>query len=301
MHTLLRRIAPAAAALALAVSAHAQDITPEEFESRLGYRSGRIELGDGLATLEVPSTFRFIPPEGARRLLEDAWGNPPGAGDGVLGMLVPASVSPLADEGWGVVITFDEDGWVNDQDAATIDYTKLLGEMQEQASSDNAARRRQGYEPVRLVGWAEPPSYNAQTHKLYWAKELAFGEGDKETRTLNYNVRVLGRRGVLVLNAVAGMNQLQAVRGDMGNVLGFVEFNEGHRYTDYLPGTDRAAAYGVAGLIAGGVAAKAGFFKVLLAGLLAAKKLLVVAAVAVAGFVRRLLGGKSEPKPGSTV
>ena len=31
---------------------------------------------------------------------------------------------------------------------------------------------------------------------LYWAKELLFGEAH---RTLNCNVRVLGRRGVLVL------------------------------------------------------------------------------------------------------
>src|SRR2546426_2131137 len=34
--------------------------------------------------------------------------------------------------------------------------------------------------------------------------------------------------------------------------------NEGHRYADFVPGTDKVAEYGIAALIAGGVAAKAG-------------------------------------------
>jgi uncharacterized membrane-anchored protein len=69
-----------------------------------------------------------------------------------------------------------------------------------------------------------------------------------------------------------------------------VEFNEGHRYADYLPGKDKAAAYGIAGLIVGVTAAKAGFFKVLLVGLLAFKKGLILAAVGVAGALKRLFG-----------
>ena len=55
-----------------------------------------------------------------------------------------------------------------------------------------------------------PPSYDAAAHKLYWAKELMFGT-DMD-HTLNYNIRVLGRRGVLVLNAVAEMKQLAVIR-----------------------------------------------------------------------------------------
>jgi uncharacterized membrane-anchored protein len=35
---------------------------------------------------------------------------------------------------------------------------------------------------VTLGGWAEPPSYDKATHKMYWAKELAFGTGE---HTLN--------------------------------------------------------------------------------------------------------------------
>jgi uncharacterized membrane-anchored protein len=71
---------------------------------------------------------------------------------------------------------------------------------------------------------------------------------------LNYNVRALGRRGVVVLNAVAGMEQLATVQTGMQSVLTFVDFTEGHRCADFVPSADRVAAYGIAGLIAGKVA-----------------------------------------------
>src|SRR5207247_2241570 len=108
---------------------------------------------------------------------------------------------------------------------------------------------------------------------LYWAKELAFGDSE---HTLNYNIRILGRRGVLVLNAVADMKQLASIRRETRALLPAVEFEQGHRYSDFLPGKDRAAAYGITGLIVGATAAKAGFFKAFWVALLAFKKFLVV-------------------------
>lgn len=260
--------------------------TREEFEAKLGYQTGTISLPGGLATVRLPESFRFIGAEGSRRLLTDAWGNPPGAAEGVLGMLVPAGISPLEEEGWGIVITFDEDGYVNDDDAASIDYNKMLKEMQESAAETNKEREKQGFETVTLIGWAEPPSYDAAAHKLYWAKELAFGDSD--AHTLNYNIRILGRRGVLVLNAVANMNQLPTIRSQTREILAAVDFNEGHRYADYLPGTDKAATYGVAGLIAGATAAKAGLFKAMLAGILAFKKAIVVGVLALFAMLKKV-------------
>jgi Uncharacterized membrane-anchored protein conserved in bacteria len=285
--------------LLMGVALGAQDaggagMTAEEFESKLGYQTGTITLPGSIATIQVPDSFRFLGAEGSKRLLTQGWGNPPSAAEGVVGMLVPSKVSPVGPGGWGIVMTFDEDGFVDDNDAAHINYTKLLNEMQEQSRETNAARQKQGFEPVQLVGWAEPPSYDAAAHKLYWAKELAFGHNP--THTLNYNIRILGRRGVLVLNAVADMDQLATIRAQSRTVLTAINFNEGHRYTDYLPGTDKAAAYGVAGLIVGATAAKAGFFKALLVGLLAFKKLIVVAAAGLVAALRRLFGASKEPE-----
>jgi len=272
--------------------------TQEEFESKLGYRTGTIVVGKGLATLHLPTSFRFIGPEGSRRLLTEAWGNPPASAEGVLGMLIPAAVSPLTREGWGIVVSYEEEGYVNDADAASIDYSKLLKQMQDSTAAVNAERQKQGFEPVTVVGWAEPPFYDPAAHKLFWAKELAFGSSSNHT--LNYNIRVLGRRGVLVLNAVAEMDQLASIHHETSNVLAAVDFNEGHRYTDYLPGTDKAAAYGITGLIIGATAAKAGFFKLLFAGLLAFKKVVIVAFVALVGAIKRLLGRESKQAEAET-
>ena len=187
--------------VALAQDSQGVRITAEEFEAKLGYQTGVVTLQGGIATINVPQSFRFIGPEGSRRLLTDAWRNPPAAAEGVLGMLIPAAISPLTDAGWGIVMSYDEDGYVNDKDAAGINYDKLLKDMQEGAAAANEKRKNQGFEPVRLVGWAEPPSYDSATHKMYWAKDLMFGSGTDHT--LNYSIRILGRRGVLVLNAVA--------------------------------------------------------------------------------------------------
>ena len=96
-----------------------------------------------------------------------------------------------------------------------------------------------------------------------------------------------------MLNGVSSMSQLSAIRTEARSILPAIEFNDGHRYADYLPGTDKAAAYGIAGLIAGATAAKAGFFKLLWVGILAFKKAIFVGLVALGAAIKRLFGGKS--------
>jgi len=250
-----------------------------------------VQLSGGMATITLPKSFRFLGEQDSRKLLV-AWGNPPEAGEGVLGMLVPSDSSPLSEDGWAIVVTYDEDGYVNDEDAKTLNYDKVLSQMQEETVENNEARQKEGFEPITLVGWAEPPHYDAQSHKLYWAKELKFGSSTNHT--LNYSIRILGRRGVLVLNAVSSIGQLATVKKGTPDVLAAVEFNDGHRYADYLPGTDKAAAYGIGGLILGATAAKAGFFKLIWVALLASKKLIFAGLVAAGAAIKKLLSGRNQ-------
>lgn len=297
-------VLPALALFVPCASARAQDAADsaayrayadsmEKIAAGLTWQTGRVVLEDSIATLNVPQGFRYLDPKQTAWVLEDAWGNPDGSG--TLGMIFPNGVSPTADESWGVVITFDEDGYVKDDDAATIDFAKLLREMQADTRKSNEERAKAGYESIELVGWAAPPRYDSLTNKLYWAKELKFG--DAEENTLNYNIRVLGRRGVLVLNAVGSMAMLAPIDSSMRDVLAFVEFNPGHRYADFDPKVDEVAAYGIGALVAGKLAAKAGLFKVLLGALVAGKKFLVIALVAVAAFLKRLFTRKPTPNP----
>ena len=249
----------------------------------LTYRKGDTVLGDGLAKISVPAEFRYLDGKDTETLLTKLWGNPKGSG--TLGALVPADFDPLGGESWLVVITFDEDGFVKDDEAAKIDYTKMLADMQESTREASKEREKEGYGSVELVGWAKPPRYDAASHKLYWAKELKFG-GEK-SNTLNYNIRMLGRHGVLVLNAVAGMAQLPQVEKASPALLAMVNFEEGHRYADFNASTDKVATYGLAALVAGGLAAKAGFFKLLWVGILAFKKFIIIGALALAGYAKK--------------
>ena len=255
-----------------------------EFESQLDFRRGHIELPGGIASLDVPENFRYLPPEQADRILVEAWGNPPGTK--TLGMLFPSDVSPLAAGGWGVVITYRDEGHVDDSDAAGIDYDDLMKQMKEDAETDNKERAKEGYEPAMLVGWATKPRYDAASHKLYWARELSFPSADEHT--LNYDIRVLGREGVLSFNAVADMSRLADIEGSMKEVMSFADFRTGQRYADYKPSSDRTAAYGIGALVAGKVAAKAGLFKLLFAALVAGKKFVLLALAGVAGVVAKL-------------
>jgi uncharacterized membrane-anchored protein len=271
-------------------------MTNEEFESQLKYQHGTISLGNGIATLNVPDNFRYLDSDQADKILVEAWGNPPG--HKTLGMLFPADVSPLADDGWGVVITYSEEGYVKDDDAESIDYNEMITEMKKDDREENEERKKQGYQPVELVGWAAPPHYDKTTHKLYWARELRFG--DAMQNTLNYDIRVLGRQGVLSFNAVASMQQLPMIQDRMQEVLGFAQFTAGNQYTDFNPSVDKIAAYGIGALIAGKIALKVGFFKLLLGGLLALKKFIIIGLAALAALLRKLFGRKRDVESGET-
>ncbi|WP_229684642.1 DUF2167 domain-containing protein [Deinococcus roseus] len=259
---------------------------PVKFEQGLHYQHGQVSLLDQKVNLQIPADLRYLDAADAQKLLEEGWGNP--TDTEVLGMLIPANTSPMSKTGWGVVITYQEDGHISDKDARRINYKNLLTDMQREVSSNNKARQDAGYPTIELIGWATMPKYDDLTHKMYWAKELSFG-GDIN-HTLNYDVRVLGRTGVLNLNAVADMSQLDQIRDALPGMLEGVAFTPGNRYEDFQAGKDKLAEYGLAALVAGGLgaaAAKTGFLTVIL---LLLKKFFVVVIAALVGLFRLFTG-----------
>jgi uncharacterized membrane-anchored protein len=278
--------------VAQAQDAAAPKMDKQAFLDSLHFQQGAVALPGKIATLQLPANFRYLPPEDAARLLA-AWGNPPDAS--TLGMIVPAEPSVMSQGGWAVVVTYDKDGHIKDDDADSINYDKLLKEMQESIAEGNAERKKQGYAGMQLRGWAERPSYDKASHKMYWAKQIRFDDSQQDT--LNYNVRVLGREGVLVLNAVADAGQIEQIKTDMRTVTGFTEFTAGNRYADFDSKTDKVAEYGLAALVAGGVAAKLGLFGKLFALLLAFKKIIFVAVAALGATVFKRFKGKQDDAP----
>lgn len=274
-------IAVAVAALAICAPAFGAGPTPREkaIARSLVYRTGTLTIRD--ARIALPKGYRYLNAHDAQRALTDLYGNPHDSD--VLAVIYP----PRADVFYNhyfVVVTYDGDGHISDKDAAGIDYDKMLRSMQKSTEKRNAERAKEGYQAITLVGWADRPHYDAATHKLYWAKDLSFA-GDRED-TLNYDVRTLGREGMLSLDAVAGMSDLALVRNGMRKVLAVSQFTDGRRYQDFHKG-DRVSKFTVAAVVAGGAyaVAKTG----LLALLIAKLKFLAIGVVGLVGALRKKL------------
>ncbi len=223
----------------------------------LDRRTGVIKLSTAETVLNVPEQYYYLGPEDAEKVLVDVWGNMPGIGTRTLGMLMPAGLTPFDDDSWAVTIEYSAEGYVSDEDAADIDYAELLEDMKDDTRAGNDERIRQGYDPVTLIGWASEPYYDQNNHKLYWAKELQFG--DSETHTLNYDIRVLGRKGYLEMSFIANMSQKPEIDAQIEDVLQVASFDDGYQYTDFNPDVDEVAAYGLGALIAGKALSKLGF------------------------------------------
>jgi uncharacterized membrane-anchored protein len=258
-----------AAVVADTSAAEAQN--KSELLRSLHFQKGSVSIGDSLASIALSDKFVYLDSEDAKTFLTKIWENPPAVAARTLGMLLPTDANPLSAEGWGIIISYDKSGYVSDEDAEKINYTELLRDMQEATRQVSAERAKEGYAPFELIGWARQPYYDKSEKKLYWAKRLKFGDAAEET--LNYEIRILGRRGVLNLNVVAEMSALAQIDRAAPNILSMVSFKQGNLYSEFNPSIDEAAAYGLAGLIAGGLLTKAGFFKGLMALVLASKKL----------------------------
>ena len=258
-----------------------------EFDASLNRQTGVINLPGNKIQLDVPDGFYYLSPQDTKRVLEEAWGNP--EGELTLGMLFPVQYSPFDYASWGVTLEYIEEGYIEDDDADDINYDELLVDMKKDTAEASLARQEIGYEAIELIGWAAQPYYDQATHKLYWAKEIKFG--DAEQNTLNYNVRVLGRQGMLLMNFIASMDQLPEIEASRDEVLALAEFRSGHTYDDFNPDIDEYAAYGLGGVIAGKALAKTGAIAALLIFL---KKFWFVLLLPFIWLYKRVTGKKSE-------
>ena len=256
----------------------------------LQYQSGVISLADGKVKLTLPPEFQYLDPANARKVLVDIFGNPPQAGS-TDGMIVPKGINFIAGGGWTAVLQWKGDGYVKDDDFAKINFNEMLDDLKKAYKADSDERVRGGYGKMELATWAQQPHYDRTTHKLYYAKLFDVGGSEQQ---LNYDIRVLGRHGHLELSIMSSQSEMHDIEAKAPAILGMVDFTEGNRYADYKPGTDKVAAYGIAGLIAGGVLAKAGFFKLIWVGILAAKKFVIIAVVAIGAWIKRLLGARKQ-------
>ncbi len=231
----------------------------EKVEKSMVYQTGVIKLEAGNASLNVPKGFKFIDAKQAQYVLHDLWGNPEDAS--IQGAIVPENTGITYSDCWLFTISFDPMGFVKDDDAKDVNYEELLTEMKTDISAQSVEREKAGYGTMQLVGWASKPFYDEKLKVLHWAKELKFNKDS--INTLNYDLRVLGRKGVYVLSAVGSIKQLPEIKKSISNVLTSIQYNEGEKYANFDSSTDSVAAWTIGGLVAGKVLAKVGFFAII--------------------------------------
>ena len=143
---------------------------------------------------------------------------------------------------------------------------------------------------MNIVGWAAKPHYDKERKLLYWAKE--FTVGGAEENTLNYDIRVLGRKGVLTLQAVSTMSQFESVDKNIDNILAMVSFNKGNQYGDFDSNVDEVAAWTIGGLVAGKLLAKVGILALILKNI----KLVILGIAALGGGIWKFVSGRRKRK-----
>jgi uncharacterized membrane-anchored protein len=269
----------AALGLCLSLAAHAADAPAEDpawTEAKAAAKEGPADIAiAGQATLHLPAGRVFIPQPQAGKLLT-AMGNP-GTHNELSGLIFPKGEGE-----WFATLRYIASGYVKDGDAKEWKADELLSSFKEGTEASNEERKKMGVPALEIIGWAEPPAYEAGAHRLVWAmSSKEKGAPDNANLGVNYNTYALGREGYMSLNFVTGLKDLPAQKPDAKALLGALEFDKGKRYEDFDSSTDHVAEYGLAALVVGVGAKKLGLLAVIFAF---AAKFAKIIFLAVVGF-----------------
>lgn len=187
---------------------------------------------------------------------------------------------------WFGVFRYEDTGHIPDDEK--IDAGSVLTTIRTSTEEANKLRAARGWGSIHVVGWRYAPFYDPATKRLDWAID---GRSDAG-QVVNYNTRILGRTGVTSALLIVDPSQLAQSVAEFKTAVAGYQYLPDQNYQAFKPG-DHVAEYGLAALIAGGgaaVAAKTGFWKVLLASLAAAWKLVAAAVLAAFAAIGKLVG-----------
>ncbi|HEV2992489.1 MAG TPA: DUF2167 domain-containing protein [Candidatus Angelobacter sp.] len=237
---------------------------------QLGPGTGK--LGD-IAEINIPEGYRFTGRQGALTVMQLTH-NP--ASGHELGVMIPNNGS------WFMIFEFENTGYVKDDDKNNLNADSILESIKNGTEHANEKRKANGWKAFHVTGWQTTPFYDPETHNLTWAI-LGKGDDPTDTGSVNHSIRVLGRRGTMNVDLVVEPAEYSSSKPEFNSLISGLSFSQGNRYADFRAG-DKVAEYGLAALIAGGAGAV-----LLKTGLLAKFwKLIVVAIVAIGGFIKKI-------------
>ena len=253
-----------------------------------------IDLGHELE-LDLPEPYGYLPNPDATKFMEKM-GNL--HNETLIGVIVPKG-----DAEWLIVLRFVDDGYIKDDES--LDADEILKSIKEGTEEGNKERVERGFKAMHVDGWLEQPRYDKAKHQLIWAIDAH----TDDAKTVNYNTRILGRRGYISVNLITEPEALSVDRPNAGTILDATHFKRGARYEDFDSKKDKVAEYGLAGLVLAGaglgalklvkLGLLAKFSKVIIGLLIAGKKVVVGAIVALVAGIKALFnrGKKDQQRP----
>ena len=111
---------------------------------------------------------------------------------------------------------------------------------------------QKGLPTLTTVGWRQKPQLNQDAHTVWWSINGVDSDGGKVVNSVALKLGRYGFERIVWISDATNMSD----RNDLLLAVNSHQFDNGARYTDYVAGTDRAAMYGVAGLVAGALGVK---------------------------------------------
>lgn len=244
------------------------------------------------ADFALPADAAFVPAPAAIRYLR-ALGNVVDE-KSLVGLIVPEADG----QHWLALLTYEKGGYVRDDDAKHWDPDGILKSLRDGTEQANASRKERGLPEVEVAGWAEPPAYDANTHRLVWSAIVrSKGQSDATQDDVNYRTLALGRDGYLSLTMVSQLSALAANKPTANALLADIAYRDGKRYADFNASTDHIAEYGLAALIAGVAVKKLGLFAIIAAFAVKFFKVGLIALLAFSTKIKRLFTRKPKAAP----
>ncbi|MEW9698221.1 DUF2167 domain-containing protein [Paenibacillus sp. SI8] len=240
-----------------------------------------------VATVDLDPSLLFLNAEDTMKMSRDNNEKPRG---NELGSIFPKDEN----EYWTVIFRYEETGYIKDAEKEKIDAKAILKSYKE--GTEKANKERPEGARVHVTGWDVEPFYDKNTHNLTWSM---LAEGDNKEQLVNYNVRLLTRKGYISAILISDPKSREADKKKLTElILPKLAVKAGEKYEDFNASTDKISEYGLAGLILGGaglvVAKKVGLIATIL---LFGKKfflLVLVALGAVGTFIKKLFRRKER-------
>ncbi|MEK8130556.1 DUF2167 domain-containing protein [Paenibacillus filicis] len=213
-----------------------------------------------IATLDLDPSLLFLDAANTMKMNKENGDAPSGREIG--------SVYPMDEnQTWSVIFEYEESGYIKDEEKKKIDAKGILKSYKK--GTEEANKDKQPGERLYVTGWDVEPFYDDKTHNLTWSM---LAEDDNKDQLLNYNVRLLTRKGYVSAILISDPEHREADKKVLTDkILSKLEIKAGQRYEEFDASTDKVSEYGLSALILGG------------AGLAVAKKVGLLATLALLG------------------